>query len=113
MLLVALATYNEIENLPTLVAAIRAQLPDADVLVVDDNSPDGTGRWCDEEARTLAVVLGDSPRGQARPRLRDVGGDAGRHRPRVRRARHARRRLEPSARSACRGSSRRRPTPTS
>jgi dolichol-phosphate mannosyltransferase len=48
--LVALATYNEIENLPSLVAAIRVQLPDADVLVVDDNSPDGTGRWCDEEA---------------------------------------------------------------
>ena len=50
MLLVALATYNEIENLPTLVAASRVQLPDADVLVVDDNSPDGTGHWCDEEA---------------------------------------------------------------
>lgn len=49
-LLVAIATYNEIENLPTLVPAIRAQLLDADVLVVDDNSPDGTGRWCDEEA---------------------------------------------------------------
>ncbi|HMO85615.1 MAG TPA: polyprenol monophosphomannose synthase [Lacipirellulaceae bacterium] len=51
MMLVALATYNEIENLPTLVPEIRAQLPDADVLVVDDNSPDGTGRWCDEFAR--------------------------------------------------------------
>ncbi|MBA3480291.1 MAG: polyprenol monophosphomannose synthase [Pirellulales bacterium] len=50
MLLVALATYNEIENLPTLVAAIREQFSDADVLVVDDNSPDGTGPWCDEEA---------------------------------------------------------------
>ena len=50
MLLVAIATYNEIENLPSLVAAIRERLPDADVLVVDDNSPDGTGRWCDEEA---------------------------------------------------------------
>ncbi|BBO31821.1 polyprenol monophosphomannose synthase [Lacipirellula parvula] len=49
-LLVAIATYNEIENLPTLVPAIRAQLPNADVLVVDDNSPDGTGQWCDEEA---------------------------------------------------------------
>ena len=45
-LLVALATYNEIENLPTLVEAIHAQLPDAHVLVVDDNSPDGTGAWC-------------------------------------------------------------------
>jgi dolichol-phosphate mannosyltransferase len=50
MILVALATYNELGNLPTLVAAIRAQLPTADVLVVDDNSPDGTGRWCDEFA---------------------------------------------------------------
>ena len=49
-ILVAVATYNEIENLPSLVAAIRTHLPDADVLVVDDNSPDGTGRWCDEEA---------------------------------------------------------------
>ncbi len=44
--LVALATYNEIENLPTLVEAIHAELPEADVLVVDDNSPDGTGDWC-------------------------------------------------------------------
>jgi dolichol-phosphate mannosyltransferase len=47
--LVALATYNEIENLPSLVAAIREHLPEADVVVVDDNSPDGTGRWCDEQ----------------------------------------------------------------
>jgi dolichol-phosphate mannosyltransferase len=48
--LVALATYNEIENLPSLVEAILQVLPDADVLVVDDNSPDGTGKWCDEQA---------------------------------------------------------------
>jgi dolichol-phosphate mannosyltransferase len=48
--LVALATYNEIENLPGLVDAILRELPAADVLVVDDNSPDGTGRWCDEHA---------------------------------------------------------------
>ncbi|MEM1304753.1 MAG: polyprenol monophosphomannose synthase [Planctomycetota bacterium] len=48
--LVAVATYNEIENLPSLVDAIGHALPDADVLVVDDNSPDGTGRWCDERA---------------------------------------------------------------
>jgi dolichol-phosphate mannosyltransferase len=47
-LLVGLATYNELENLPSLVAAIHTVLPDAQVLVVDDNSPDGTGRWCDE-----------------------------------------------------------------
>ena len=45
-ILVALATYNEIDNLPSLVPAIRQQVPSADLLVVDDKSPDGTGRWC-------------------------------------------------------------------
>lgn len=48
--LVTLATYNEIENLPRLLDAILAIAPQADVLVIDDNSPDGTGRWCDERA---------------------------------------------------------------
>jgi dolichol-phosphate mannosyltransferase len=48
--LVILATYNEIENLPGLVDAIEHALPGADILVIDDNSPDGTGRWCDERA---------------------------------------------------------------
>lgn len=50
--LVALATYNEIETLPSLVDEVLRVLPDADVLVVDDNSPDGTGRWCDQQAAT-------------------------------------------------------------
>jgi dolichol-phosphate mannosyltransferase len=44
--LVVLATYNEIENLPGLVDAIFSVLPSSNVLVVDDNSPDGTGTWC-------------------------------------------------------------------
>lgn len=48
--LVTLATYNERENLPDLVDAILATLPKADVLVIDDNSPDGTGQWCDQRA---------------------------------------------------------------
>lgn len=48
--LVALATYNEIDTLPKLVEEILRVLPEADVLVVDDNSPDGTGRWCEEFA---------------------------------------------------------------
>ena len=48
--LVAVATYNEIENLPALVDEIFRFLPAADLLVVDDNSPDGTGRWCDTRA---------------------------------------------------------------
>jgi dolichol-phosphate mannosyltransferase len=48
--LVTVATYNEMDNLPRLVDAIFEQLPDADLLVVDDNSPDGTGDWCDRRA---------------------------------------------------------------
>jgi dolichol-phosphate mannosyltransferase len=50
--LVALATYNEIDNLPSLIDAVQRALPSADVLVVDDNSRDGTGEWCDERAKT-------------------------------------------------------------
>jgi len=53
--LVTVATYNEMDNLPRLVEEILRYLPEGDILVVDDNSPDGTGRWCDgraaEEAR--------------------------------------------------------------
>jgi dolichol-phosphate mannosyltransferase len=48
--LVSLATYNEIENLPRLLEEIGRFAPQVDVLVVDDNSPDGTGGWCDEQA---------------------------------------------------------------
>ena len=50
--LVTVATYNEIENLPRLVDRILQVAPRADILVIDDNSPDGTGRWCDERAAT-------------------------------------------------------------
>jgi len=47
--LVTVATYNEIENLPSLLQQIWQVAPTADILVIDDNSPDGTGRWCDEQ----------------------------------------------------------------
>lgn len=50
--LVSLATYNEKENLPSLVREIHQALPAADVLVIDDNSPDGTGQLADELAKT-------------------------------------------------------------
>ncbi len=43
--LVVLCTYNEVQNLPQMVEQLHQQLPEADLLVVDDNSPDGTGRW--------------------------------------------------------------------
>lgn len=48
--LVTLATYNERENLPALVDEILRTLPACDILVIDDNSPDGTGVWADEQA---------------------------------------------------------------
>jgi dolichol-phosphate mannosyltransferase len=48
--LITVATYNEIENLPRLVEEIFRHAPDADLLVIDDNSPDGTGAWCDRRA---------------------------------------------------------------
>jgi len=50
--LVTIATYNEMENLPLLVEEIFKVAPQVDILVVDDNSPDGTGDWCDEQAKT-------------------------------------------------------------
>ena len=48
---VVMPTYDEAENLPTIVPAILAQAAELDVLVVDDNSPDGTGRIADDLAR--------------------------------------------------------------
>jgi dolichol-phosphate mannosyltransferase len=47
-LLVSIATYNERDNLAELTSAIHAELPHADILVIDDNSPDGTGDLADE-----------------------------------------------------------------
>lgn len=46
--LVTVCTYNEKENLPLLLPEIWASAPAVDVLVVDDNSPDGTGTWAVE-----------------------------------------------------------------
>jgi len=49
--IIVIPTYNERENLPTLVEKIRAlPLSDVELLVVDDNSPDGTGALADEYA---------------------------------------------------------------
>jgi dolichol-phosphate mannosyltransferase len=49
-LLVTMATYNERENLPELVRQVLEVVPFAELLIVDDNSPDGTGRWLAEQA---------------------------------------------------------------
>lgn len=51
-LLVSLATYNERDNLGPLVQGILDIVPQAHVLIIDDNSPDGTGRLADELAQS-------------------------------------------------------------
>lgn len=51
MTLITIATYNEIENVPELVEEIFRHVKDAHLLVIDDNSPDGTGEWCDDHAK--------------------------------------------------------------
>ncbi|MFE9123464.1 polyprenol monophosphomannose synthase [Streptomyces sp. NPDC007172] len=48
--LVIIPTYNEAENIKPIVARVRAAVPEAHVLVADDNSPDGTGKFADEIA---------------------------------------------------------------
>ncbi|MFZ4509661.1 MAG: polyprenol monophosphomannose synthase [Candidatus Nanopelagicales bacterium] len=45
--LVIIPTYNESESLPGVIERLRRAVPDADVLIADDNSPDGTGRLAD------------------------------------------------------------------
>jgi dolichol-phosphate mannosyltransferase len=48
--LVVVPTYNEIDNLAEMTGRILAATPEVDILVVDDNSPDGTGRLADQLA---------------------------------------------------------------
>ena len=55
---VVIPTYQEAENIETAIAGVRAALPDAAVLVVDDSSPDGTA----ELARATAVDVLVRPR---------------------------------------------------
>ncbi len=49
--IVILPTYNEAENICPMVEAIFAQIPSTQILIVDDNSPDGTGKIADNLAK--------------------------------------------------------------
>nr|WP_206313869.1 polyprenol monophosphomannose synthase [Streptomyces coryli] len=48
--LVIIPTYNEAQNIGPIVGRVRSSVPDAHILVADDNSPDGTGKLADELA---------------------------------------------------------------
>jgi dolichol-phosphate mannosyltransferase len=54
--LVVIPTYNERENLEAVVLAIREHLPQASLLIIDDNSPDGTGEIADALASRLGKI---------------------------------------------------------
>lgn len=51
---IVMPTFNECENLERMVRRVRSAVPDADILVVDDNSPDGTGEVAD------SLAMGDA-----------------------------------------------------
>ncbi len=55
-LLVSLATYNEAENIGPLIRAIRKYVPESTILVIDDNSPDGTGAVAEQLRAELGQV---------------------------------------------------------
>lgn len=48
--LVIIPTYNECENVEKITSRVRRSVPDAHILIADDNSPDGTGRIADQIA---------------------------------------------------------------
>ena len=55
-ILVIVPTYNERESLPVIIERIRTSVPDAHVLIADDNSPDGTGQIADALAASESQV---------------------------------------------------------
>jgi len=70
--LVIVPTYNEKENISQIVPAILDAVPDANILIVDDHSPDGTGVIADQlaaEDDRVHVVHRDGPRGLGRAYL--------------------------------------------
>ena len=71
-IVVCLPTYNEAQNLIRIAGAILEALPRASILIVDDNSPDGTGKLADKlatENRSISVLHRPSKAGLGRAYL--------------------------------------------
>lgn len=67
--LIIIPTYNERENVPALIQQILSIVPDSDVLLVDDNSPDRTADYAEElfaDEPRFAVLRRKGPRGLGR-----------------------------------------------
>ncbi|MFH1046302.1 MAG: polyprenol monophosphomannose synthase [Candidatus Omnitrophota bacterium] len=55
-ILIVIPTYNEIDNIEKLTLEIQRCLPQADILIVDDNSPDGTGQLAGKLAKRNSQI---------------------------------------------------------
>ena len=66
--LVVVPTYNEAETIVALLEAVRAAAPSVDVLVVDDGSPDGTGKLAEDAGARLGRIEVLHRDGQGRAR---------------------------------------------
>ena len=58
--LIFTATYNEVKNIEELIAGIKKNCKYADILIIDDNSPDGTGillKKIEQEDHNLKVII--------------------------------------------------------
>ena len=66
-ILVVIPTYNEAANLNDVIQRIRASALDVDILIVDDNSPDGTGDIADSLADPKTFVLHRANKGGLGP----------------------------------------------
>ena len=80
--LVVIPTYNEAENVVEIIEAVRASVPEVDLLIVDDSSPDGTAKLAEEAGARLGQVSvlkrdGKSGLGQGLPGGIRMGARAG------------------------------------
>ncbi len=72
--LVVLPTYNEALNIAEVLEKVRAAVPDAQILVVDDGSPDGTADLAEELGQRSRQRVGAAPSREGGSRLRLPGG---------------------------------------
>ena len=75
-LAIVIATWCEIETLPGLVEVLLRTLPGSRILVVDDNSPDGTGQWVNRQTETgseIELLHRENREGLGRAALAGIG----------------------------------------